>query len=71
MTEIRMELREDEVTCEADLWVNLEDVLTWLDLLPTLTRHRVAADVSGQIRQMLYDAAVTPSEPSAVISATR
>jgi hypothetical protein len=66
-----MELREDEATGEADLWVNLEDVLTWLDLLPTLTRNRVAADVSGEIRQMLYDAAVTPVEPSALTSTTR
>ena len=66
-----MELREDETTGEADLWLNLEDVLTWLDLLPSLTRNRVAADVSRQIRQMLYDAAVTPPEPAAAATATR
>jgi hypothetical protein len=69
MTEIRMVLREDELTGVADMLVNLGDVVTWLDLLPSLTGSRIPADVSREIRMMLYDAAVTPSEqPGATVA---
>ena len=57
-----MELREDETTGDVEMWANLGDILTWLDSLPSFTVNRIPAEFSHEIRQMLYDAAVTPSE---------
>jgi hypothetical protein len=58
--QIRGEMRAPENTDsgEPELWVNLGDVLTWLDDLPNHTQFQVAVDVAGEIRQALYGCAV-------------
>lgn len=52
MAEIRGELRE--VEGEREIWVNLGDVLNWLDSLPAQTSNRIAASVATEIREMLF-----------------
>ncbi len=40
---------------EAEVWVNLEDVLTWLGELPAHSNVPAAGAVALEIRQMLID----------------
>ena len=54
MVTIRSELRE--VDGEPQVWTNLGDILDWLDSLPEQTNYQVAADVTREIREMLFGA---------------
>jgi len=49
MAEIRGELRGDEN--EPEIWVNLGDVVDWLDALPEQTSNPIAAETAQQIRR--------------------
>jgi hypothetical protein len=55
MVTIRSEFRPPLPGGEPDLWANLGDILTWLDSLPAETDNRIAAAVSQEIRQMLFE----------------
>ncbi len=59
MADIRGEMRapDKSETGEPEIWVNLGDVLHWLDELPSQANSPVAAEVAAEIRQMLYDCA--------------
>jgi hypothetical protein len=39
-----------------EMWVKLDDVLGWLQELPSLTSHRVAGAVALEIREHLIEA---------------
>ncbi len=52
---IRGEMRDEG---DGEIWVNLGDVLKWLDELPTQANSPIAAGVASEIRTMLYDYAV-------------
>ncbi len=54
MDKIRSELREGE-NGEPEVWTNLGDLLTWLDSLPEKTDNRIAAAVTMEIREMLFN----------------
>jgi hypothetical protein len=55
MNKIHGELRTG-AEGEPEVWVNLGDVLTWLNGLAGFTDHQVAVAVAAEIRQMLFDA---------------
>jgi hypothetical protein len=38
-----------------EMWLKLDDVLDWLQELPTLTSNRIAGSVALEIREMLIE----------------
>jgi len=58
---IRNHIRQNDQG-EAEVWVNLTDILDWLNTLPEHSNHPAAAGAALEIKEMLltqFDAAVT------------
>jgi hypothetical protein len=67
MTKIRAEIRAENASGEdePEIWVNLGDVLRWLDDVPRNLDAPIAATVVEEVRRMLYEDVSTGLDESA------